>query len=64
MLEVRESVHLHFDGNGDLLLDFLGGASRPLGDDLYVIVGDVGIGFDGQVVKGNGAPHEQKKADG
>ena len=45
MGEVRQAVHLSFDGDGDLLLDFFGGATGPLGDDLHVVVGDVGIGF-------------------
>jgi hypothetical protein len=31
-----------------LLLDFLGGMSWPLGDDLSVGIGNVGIGLDGQ----------------
>ena len=39
--EMRNAVHLNFDGDGDLLLDFFGGAAGPLGDDLHVVVGDV-----------------------
>ena len=49
--EMRNAVHLNFDGNGDLLLHFFGGAAGPLGDDLHVVVGDIGIGFDGEIVK-------------
>src|SRR5580693_2603267 len=59
MREVRQPVHLDFDGNGDLLLDLFGGAAGPLGDDLDVVVGDVGIGLDGKVVEGDGAPGEE-----
>ncbi len=61
MGEVRHAVHLNFDGDGDLLLDFFGGAAGPLGDDLDVIVGDVRIGFDGKAVERDGAPDEQKR---
>ena len=59
MRHVGDARHLDLDGDGDLLLDFFGGAAGPLGDDLDVVVGDVGIGFDGQVVEGDGAPGEE-----
>ena len=61
MGQVRQSVHLDFDGDRDLLLNFFGGAAGPLGDDLDVIVGDVRIGFDRQVVKGDRAPDQQQQ---
>src|SRR5580700_8564964 len=61
MSQMRQPVHLDLDGNGDLLFYFFRSASRPLRDDLYVVVGYVRIGFDGQIVKGNGAPNEQKQ---
>ena len=32
--QVRDAVHHGFERNGDLLLHFLGGAARPLGDHL------------------------------
>ena len=63
MLQVRKPVHLDFDGNGDLLFHFFGGAARPLGDDLNVIVGDVGVGFDRKIVKRNRAPNEQQHGE-
>ena len=51
MLHVRDAGERDLKRHGDLLLDLLGGAARPLRDDGDVVVGDVGIGFDGQVVK-------------
>ena len=56
MREVGDAGHLNLDGHGDLALNLFGAAARPLGDDLDVVVGDVGIGFDGQVAKGDDAP--------
>src|SRR5579862_7900252 len=61
MLQVRDSVHLNLDGNGDLLLDFFGGASGPLRDDLHPGVGHVGIGFDGQIVEGDHTPDKEEQ---
>jgi len=62
MLHVREASHLDFNGNGDLLLDFFGGAARPLRDDLDVVVGDVGIGFDGKLMERDGTPGEEEES--
>ena len=45
---VRDAVHDDFQRDRDLLFDLFGGDSRPLRDDLDVIVGDIGIGFDGK----------------
>src|SRR5579871_2940698 len=59
MFEMRDAVHHDLDGNSDLLFHFFSGASGPLGDDLDVIVGDVGVGFDRQIVKRSCAPNEQ-----
>ena len=56
MGEVRNAGHLDLDRHRDLALDLLGAAARPLGDDLDVVVGDVGIGFDGQVAERDDAP--------
>jgi hypothetical protein len=42
---VRHSAHLHLDWKGDLLLHLFRGTPRPLGNDRYVVVGDVGIRF-------------------
>ncbi len=60
MRQVRRSVHLDFHGDGDLLLDLFRRAPRPLRDDLHVVVGNVGVSLDGKVMKGYGAPHQQK----
>ena len=57
--QMRHTVELDFEWNRDLLLDFFGGVARPLRDDLRVGVGNVGIGFDRQIVKGNDAPDEE-----
>ncbi len=61
-----DAVQFYFERNGDLLLDFFGGVTGPLRDDLRVGVGDVGIGFDGQSVERNDAPdkeHERSAED-
>ena len=60
MLQVGNAGHLDFDGDGDLLLNLFGGAARPLRDDLDVVVGDVGIGLDGQAVEGDDAPGKEQ----
>ena len=59
MREMGDAVQFDFEGDGDLLLDFFGGVSGPLGDDLGVGVGDVGIGLDGQSMEGKDAPDEE-----
>ena len=59
MGHVRDAGHLDLDGRGDLLLDLFGGAAGPLGDDLNVVVGDVGVGLDGKVMEGDDAPAEE-----
>ena len=51
MGHVGDAVQLNFERHRDLLLDFLGRVSRPLGDDLRIGVGDVGIGLNGKIVK-------------
>ena len=48
------------DRNGDLLLDFFGGAAGPLRDDLDVVVGYVGIRFHRQIVERDHAPDHQQ----
>src|SRR5271165_1720406 len=60
MLKMRDAVHLDFDGNCDLLLDLLRGPARPLRNDLHPSVGDIGIGFDRQVVERDHAPNKEK----
>ena len=56
MGEVGNAGHLDFDRHRDLALDLFGAAARPLGDDLDVVVGDVGVGLDGQVAERDDAP--------
>jgi len=59
MGQVRDPRHLDFDGNSNLALDLLGAAARPLRNDLHVVIGDVGVGLDGQAAEGNNAPGGQ-----
>ena len=61
MHHVRNAVHHDFQRNRDLLFDLLRGNSRPLGDDLHVVVRHVRISFDRQLVKGNRAPAKQQQ---
>src|ERR1700722_5834211 len=60
MLHVRDAGHHNFNGDGDLLFHFFGGASRPLRDHLDVVVGYIGIRLHGQVMEGDGAPDKQQ----
>jgi hypothetical protein len=61
--EVGNAVEFDFQRHGDLLLDFFSGVTGPLRDDLDVGVGDVGIGFDGEIVKRDDAPNEQQDCE-
>ena len=61
MLQVRDSIDLNLDRDGDLLLDLFGGSAGPLRDDLNPGVRDVGIGFDGQIVEGDHAPYKEEQ---
>ena len=54
---------LNLNGHADLLFDLLGGAARPLGDDLHPVVGDIRVGFDGQFMEGEATPQHQHKTD-
>src|SRR5579863_548915 len=56
-------VHHDLDGDRNLLFHFLGRAARPLRNDGYVIVGDVGIRFHRQVVKGDASPNQEQCGD-
>ena len=60
---MRDAVHHDFERNRDLLLHFFRGAARPLRDDLHIVVGDVRIGFDGQIVERDPAPDEQQNRE-
>ena len=63
MRAMGNSIHRDLERDGDLLLDFLGSPARPLRDDGCVVVRDIGIRFNGQVVKRDGAPAEQEHPD-
>ena len=60
MRDVRNAVHHDFQRNRHLLLDLFRGDSRPLRDDLNVVVRYVGIGFDGKLMEGNRAPAKEQ----
>ena len=59
---MSHAVQFYFERNRDLLFDFFGGVAGPLRDDLRVGVGNVGVGFDRQIVKRNDAPDEKHSA--
>ena len=63
ILHLRNAGHLDLGGHGDLLFDILRRVARPLGDDVDVVVGDVGIGLDGEVVERDSASDEQHDRD-
>src|ERR1017187_2028767 len=56
MREMRNAGHLYFNRYSDLALNLLRAAARPLGDDLNVVVGHVGICLDGQIAERDDAP--------
>ena len=60
MLEMRDTRHLDFGRDRDLLLNVFRGMPRPLRDDVDVVVRDIGIGFDWKVVERNDAPREKQ----
>ncbi len=49
LLKARYVGKCHLNGRGDVLLHLLRPESRSLGDYLYLVVGDVGCGVEGQV---------------
>ena len=57
-----DAVHRDFERDRDLLLNLFGGPARPLRDHLNVVIRHIRIGFNRQVVKGNGAPDQQQRA--
>jgi hypothetical protein len=61
MGQVGNAGHLNLDWHGDLALNLFGTATWPLGDDLDVVVGNVGIGFNGQSAKSYDAPPSQQE---
>src|SRR5208337_4691130 len=58
--KVRNSVHLDFDGYGDLLLDLFRGPPWPLGDDLHPSVRHIGISLDWEVVESDYSPEKEE----
>ena len=58
-----DAVHHDFERNGDLLLDLLRRDSRPLRDDLDVVVRHVRIGFHRKLMERDRAPDKQQDRD-
>src|SRR5580658_2771552 len=61
MYHMWYSVHYDFKRNRDLLFDLFRRNSRPLRDDLDVVVGYVGIGLDGQIAERDNAAGEKQQ---
>src|ERR1035441_2866471 len=64
MGKVSDTIQLCLDWNRDLLFHLFRRASRPLRDDPNILVGHIGIGFDGQIVEGDDSPDEQQQPHG
>src|SRR6516165_8143383 len=64
MYDARYTVHNHFQRNRNLLLDLFRGYPGPLGDDLYVVVGDVRVGVDRQIVERHNSDSDNQERDG
>src|SRR5208283_66310 len=64
MSQMRQTVHLNLNRDGDLFFHFLRRATWPLRDDLDVVIGNVGIGFNRQVVKGDRTPDQKQHSNG
>jgi hypothetical protein len=63
MFEMWNAVHYDLERDRDLLLDLLRRDSRPLRDDLNVVIGDVRIGLHRQGSEGDDSPEEQQDRD-
>ena len=64
-LDVHHVAHGYLDGEGDELFHFLRGQRGRDGDNLHLIVGDVGYGIDGQCQHGvDAARQEQQRGQG
>src|SRR5690348_14359083 len=63
MRQVRYPIHLNLDRNGYLLFDLFRCPTRPLRDDVDVVVGHIRISFHGQAAKRDGPPDEQKNGN-
>src|SRR5260370_8022639 len=64
MYNSRNTVHHDFKGNGDLLLDLFGGDSRPLRDDIDVIIGHVRIRLNRKAVERYDASGKKQEGEG
>lgn len=60
MLQVRNARHLNLNRNRHLLFNILRGVSRPLRDDVDVVVGNIRVCFDGQVMEGDRSPGKEQ----
>ena len=60
MDHVGDAVHYDFEWNRYLLLDLLGGNSRPLRNEIHVVVGNIRIRFYGKLMERDRAPKEQQ----
>ena|SRR5580704_11878100 len=60
MQKLRDSVHLDFDWDRDLLLNLFRSPSRPLRNYLNPRVGNIRIGFYRKILEGDYARSEQK----
>ncbi len=56
MNDARNAIHRDFKRNRDLLLNLLRRNSRPLRDDLDIVVRHVGISFDRKLMKVKSRP--------
>ncbi len=59
MREVGDAGHLDLNRHRDLALDLFSAAARPLGNDLHIVVGYVGVSLDGQRPKRHNAPRSE-----
>jgi hypothetical protein len=60
VFEMGNAIDGVLNRHRDLLFDLLGRNAGPLGDDLDVIIRDVGISLDGKAAEGDYAPDEQQ----
>src|SRR5260370_9595646 len=63
MVQVRDSWHLNLSRNCHLLFDMFRGVSRPLGDDVDIVVGDIRIRLNREVVERDRSPGKEQKGN-
>src|SRR5262249_40359190 len=61
--QVRDSIHLDLDRNGDLLLDLLRRPPGPLRDHLHPGVGHIRISLDRQLLEGDDSPNKEQDGE-